>query len=146
MFNPYNLIFTYYVKEDLKNIPITKDRRDNVIFLFNSWVDEIFCESFFLIETNNNRMTKKIMEKMIDFKTNDETKLPEDKIIQRVLSECEKEQFMNFDIKNVYQTSSAKKVYSFFKKHFMTYNIDPFSFTNNKLTDTEKMSFLHDII
>jgi hypothetical protein len=146
MYNPYNLVFTFYVRENLKLIPITKNNRDNVIILFNSWINEIFCENFFLNDSTNNIVTKRIMGNLIFFEKKNELTERENMIIERVLNECEKEEFMDFDVKNVYKFTSAKKVYFFFKKHFNNYNINPFSFTYNDLTINEKMSFLHDIV
>jgi len=146
MFNPYNLVFTFYVRENLKLIPITKNKRDNVNLLFNLWINEIFCENFFLNDSTSNILTKRIMENLIFFEKKNQLTENENKIIQRVLDECEKEEFMDFDIKNVYEFISAKKVYFYFKKYFNIHNINPFSFTHNNLTTDEKMSFLHDMI
>jgi hypothetical protein len=46
----------------------------------------------------------------------------------------------------MYSTESAKKIYHFYKKHFYLCGYDPFSFTKEKLTDEEKIGFIHDIL
>jgi hypothetical protein len=51
-----------------------------------------------------------------------------------------------FEFNEMYSAESAKKIYHFFKRHFYLCGYDPFSFTKEKLTDKEKISFIHDIL
>lgn len=46
----------------------------------------------------------------------------------------------------IYTKESAKMVYDYYKKHFLYFGYDPFSFTKEELTNEEKMHFLHGIL
>lgn len=48
------------------------------------------------------------------------------------------------EFNNVYETESARLIYKLYKEHFHLANYDPFSFTKNRLSDNEKITFLHD--
>lgn len=43
----------------------------------------------------------------------------------------------------VYDYTSAKKIYHFYKNVFLLFNYSPYSFTKNELNDLEKINFVH---
>lgn len=57
--------------------------------------------------------------------------------------------FMNkrpFGFNELYTFESAARVFDYYKKHFFICDYNPFSFTNQDLTNDEKIKFLHEIL
>jgi hypothetical protein len=51
-----------------------------------------------------------------------------------------------YQFNTMYDLKTAKLVYEHNKKHFILFGYDPFSFTSEKLSNEEKMNFLHGIL
>lgn len=51
-----------------------------------------------------------------------------------------------YQFNSIYDLKTAKLVYEHHKKHFILFGYCPFSFTTEKLSDEEKMTFLHGIL
>jgi hypothetical protein len=47
---------------------------------------------------------------------------------------------------DIHTFESAKRVYEYHKKQFILFEYDPFSFTKEKLSNEEKMKFIHNIL
>lgn len=60
----------------------------------------------------------------------------------------EKNEYINkrpFDFTELYTMNSAIRVFDYYKKHFYICDYDPFSFTNEELSNEDKIKFLHEI-
>ena len=56
-------------------------------------------------------------------------------------SRFKNEKFINFD--EIYTFESAQIIFNFYKNYFYSLNYDPFSFTNQTLSEEEKKKFVH---
>lgn len=50
-----------------------------------------------------------------------------------------------FSFSEVYNPEGANRIFNFFKKHFFICDYDPFSFTNQELSNDDKIKFIHEI-
>lgn len=157
--NPYIRIFDLYKKHILNNITIKKTMEDFIIKDFNKWVEYSFNYEKFVVDTsksldsewNKYEPQEFISEfKFINFtphyfvrleNLNDDIRnlkfIPE----LNVSSNLENSKIPS----NVYSKKSAKIIFEYYKKHFYLNNYDPFSFTDQKLSEFEKISFIHEL-
>jgi hypothetical protein len=157
MKNPYERVFLLHFEGDLRLIQLKKHHFEDLKAEFNGWARQILIpnklkikvDDTFIVSNNTPKYLKKWVfdHKIPDFLVksedlaNDLNKLGfyDDNII----IDNEDKQF-NFN--QMYDFDVAKRVYHLYKKHFYLCNYSPFSFTEKKLTDEEKISFLHDIV
>mgnify|MGYP003340079440 CR=1 FL=1 len=156
--NPYDRIVSLFLTHGISNkIAITKDNKIHLKpylwdFFYNSTAFEsnkkIFLETLikkwkflptqptFLIKTEElfDGLSK------IDFITESEnwkngkySKIIENKPLK------------SYEFSDLYDIQTAKLVYEYFKSHFYDLEYDPFSFTKEKLTKSQKLSFIHDV-
>lgn len=154
--NPYKLIFDLFYEINLRgNTAIFKDKKEVYKKVFNQWVDEFYFNRIynrrlltvfmdgtcnFLIEKCNEIQPFDCEEFLDSVKTYSG---PKSDVLNYCLNEANSIQF-NFD--EMYDIKSAKKIYVFFKKYFLSCDCDPFSFTNDNISDFDKKKFLHDRI
>jgi hypothetical protein len=159
--NPYDRVFACYQNFFLEK-PILKS---NVNFKqkFTKWVFENFWSQGPLVflstryEDNNNFFQNWTFQtEDVDFyirmenlkddilnlpfisKTKDE--------ITRIENLLEENRYINerhYTFQDVYDQTSAKLIYEFFKPCFYKFNYEPFSFTKDTLSENEKISFIH---
>ena len=48
-----------------------------------------------------------------------------------------------FDFKKLYTIQNARKIYEFYKKYFIDFDYDPFSFTTEEISERDKIKFIH---
>lgn len=68
--------------------------------------------------------------------------------IGRIQEMIEKNDYINerlFRFDELYTMNSAIRVFDYYKKHFYICDYDPFSFTNEELSNEDKIKFLHEI-
>jgi hypothetical protein len=169
MRNPYDRILSLYFKKHFNNKLIKKELTSSYKVMFNRWINDAFIPNKLVVTTSNlpkfikpagnildkwhfnNQTPNKFVRienyknemSEIDFiKNSNEFKNGE---LTDLLETNFKEQ-RTFEFDEMYTFESAKKIYHFHKKHFYLCGYDPFSFTREKLTDEEKISFIHDIV
>ena len=160
--NPYDRILSLYFKKHFNNKLIKKELTPTYKKMFNDWVNTAFIPNKLIVSVANlPNFTIQGVNQLDEWTFND--KIPnlfvrlenyEDDIrkigfINEDLTDFTKVNLKEgriFDFNEMYSVESAKKVYHFFKKHFFLCGYDPFSFTKEKLTDKEKISFIHDIL
>jgi hypothetical protein len=160
--NPYDRILSLYFKKHFNNKLIKKEFTLTYKKMFNEWVDNAFVPNKLIVSAANlpkftlsgvNQLEKwtfnnKIPNKFVRLENFDEDicKIP---FINKELIDLPKinlKEERTFDFNEMYSVESAKKIYHFYKKHFYLCGYDPFSFTKEKLTDEQKISFIHDIL
>ena len=162
MRNPYDRILSLYFKKHFNNKLIKKELTSVYKKMFNEWINTTFISNKLIVSAVNlpkftvhevNLLEKwKINDKTPNFFVrleNYENDMNQISFIKNKLSDLPKinlKEQRTFDFNDMYSTESAKKIYHFFKKHFYLCGYDPFSFTKGKLTDEEKISFIHDIL
>lgn len=159
--NPYDRVFACYQKFILEK-PIYRNSKDYKS-KFTKWVSENFWHNgphVFLspwYDDKNNFFQKWTFDTIdVDFYIRFEN-LEEDILnlpfitkteneISRISSLLEDNRFINekhFSYQDVYDFKSAVLVYEFFKPCFYKFDYSPFSFTTEKLTDNDRILFLH---
>jgi hypothetical protein len=168
--NPYDRIFAIFLLTQFNNTVIEKSMHQKIKEKFNKWVLESFLNKKTSVELSKFNQTKNInynffskwlfegripdyfvrmenlsedLEKLEFIKTNPLWNL--EKITQIV----ENNKFISnrpFKFDEYYDFESAKRIYFYFKRVFNLIPYDPFSFTQENLSETEKYSFLHDIL
>jgi hypothetical protein len=156
--NPYDRIWSCFVNFYLKNFS-PKNFEDNKS-KFNNFIENSFRKTLKGVETDtffngNDYINKWKFEDYspqtiikfenlhqdlisLDFMKNSVSE------VENLFSEDKKPSdtsLISFD--TVYETESAKKVFQFYKNHFYSFDYDPFSFTNEVLSDEQKIQFLH---
>jgi len=157
MKNPYERVFLLHFKGDLRLIQVKKHHFDELKTEFNDWGRRILIPNKLKIKVDetfisSNNTPKHLKKWVFDQKTPDFFIKSEDLINDlnklgfndnEVIIDDEVKQF-NFN--QMYDFDFAKRVYHLYKKHFYLCDYNPFSFTEQELTEEEKISFLHDIV
>lgn len=116
-----------YCKLDNKNIDVIEG-------FIKKWDLSTFKPDYFV-------RTESIIEDLsnIDF-------IKEDDLWKKGIYEeyFKKNTVKNYHFSDFYDIYSAKMVFDFYKNHFLYFEYDPFSFTNEKLSREQKISFIHD--
>ena len=160
--NPYDRILSLYFKKHFNNKLIKKELNLTYKKMFNDWVNRAFIPNKLVVSAANlpnftirniNHLNKWTFDdkipnsfvkledyeddiRKIDFFNGELTDLPKINL----------KEGRTFEFNEMYSTESAKKIYHFYKKHFYLCGYDPFSFTKEKLTDEEKIGFIHNIL
>ena len=162
--NPYDRVFACYQNFYLEK-PILKNSKD-FKFKFCSWVrDNFWSQGSYVFlspryDDENNFFQKWTFDKKdpdyvvkLENLKEDILKLPfiskEESEISRISSLLEDNSYLNeryFTFKDAYDSISAKLVYEYFKPCFYKFDYSPFSFTNDELSDDEKIFFIHHIL
>jgi hypothetical protein len=163
MRNPYDRILSLYFKKHFNNKLVKKELTSSYRTMFNKWIKEAFIPNKLVVTTSNlPKFTKREGNILDRWHFND--RIPNKFIrIENYKNDMNEIEFINngefkdlletnfkeqrtFGFDEMYTFESAKKIYHFHKKHFYLCGYNPFSFTKDKLTDQEKISFLHDIV
>lgn len=164
--NPYDLVFSFYVNNYLSS-PLTKESK-NVKEKFNNWVTKVFLNHGYYLflhpfyKYKNFRFNKWRFddEKKYNFVLRTETlfediiKLPfikseSENIKNKIKNSIEYNGFLNrrhHSFNELYDFKSAQLVYHFFKPYFYKFEYSPFSFTQEKLSEQQKITFIHGFI
>lgn len=162
MRNPYDRMISLYFKKHFNNRLIKKELTPIYKKMFNEWVDTAFISNKLIVSVANlpkftisgvNQLEKwtfsdKIPNSFVRLE-NYEDDIHKIDFINEELIDLPKinlKEQRTFGFNEMYSTESAKKIYHFYKKHFYLCGYDPFSFTKEKLTDEEKISFIHNIL
>lgn len=168
--NPYDRIFSIFLTTFYENIALEKNKHSEIRKSFNNWVHNTFKPKKLLVELDTNGSPKNVdknyFEKWV-FKGIQPSFFIR---IENLIEDLEKLDFIKSDVawdsvkirkkvennifKNnravkfdkMYDVDSAKLIYVYFKSVFNLIPYDPFSFTTETLLDSEKISFLHDIL
>ena len=168
--NPYDRIFSIFLTTFYENIALEKNKHSEIRKSFNNWVHYTFKRKKLLVELDTNGSPKNVdknyFEKWV-FKGVQPSFFIR---IENLIEDLEKLDFIKSDVtwdsvkirkkvennifKNnravkfdkMYDVDSAKLIYVYFKSVFNLIPYDPFSFTTETLLDSEKISFLHDIL
>jgi hypothetical protein len=171
MRNPYDRVLSLFTNFDSvgRTTVYTKNNKETLINNFNYFVDGLLSYADVRKlepDPNKNKMLKKYITKY-EF----ETRVPDLFIrVENLLGDLEKvdfiresDEWVSGKIKNyltenefirkrpykfnqIYTFETAQKVYNYFQKHFFICDYDPFSFTEESLSDYDKKKFLHGII
>jgi hypothetical protein len=160
--NPYDRILSLYFKKHFNNKLIKKELTPTYKKMFNEWVNSAFLSNKLIVSAANlpkftlngdNQFEKwtfndKIPNIFVRLENYEEDIRKIDFINEDFIdsSQINLQEQRTFEFHEMYSTESAKKIYYFFKKHFYLCDYDPFSFTKEKLTDEQKISFIHDIL
>lgn len=160
--NPYDRIISLYFQKHFNNKLIKKELTPTYKKMFNDWVDTAFIPNKLIVSVANlPKFTISGVNQLEKWTFND--KIPNSFVrLENYEDDIRKINFINeefidlsqinlkkqrtFEFNEMYSAESAKKIYHFFKRHFYLCGYDPFSFTKGKLTDKEKISFIHDIL
>ena len=168
--NPYDRIFSVFLFFHYGDVIIEKSIHQKIKDRFNQWVLGAFENKKTSVDLSDFNKTKNVNINFLS-KWNFENRIPNYFIRMENLSEDLKKldliktnSFWNsekieFKIQNnnfitdrplkfdkIYEIESARRIYFYYKKVFNTVPYDPFSFTQEKLSEREKYSFLHDIL
>jgi hypothetical protein len=169
--NPYDRILGIFLNfTDAGNrVVFTKDKKQEFIKTFEKFI-LTFVNRHNIYNKTKNEMDKPSLFNYFD-KMNFYEKLPDRFLkienIEKELSEIDfisqSEKWINGEIKHliyhnkfhkkrpfsyneIYTYKGANLIYQYFKKHFIMLDYNPFSFTQEILTEQDKKIFLHDII
>jgi hypothetical protein len=162
MTNPYELLLSLYLKDLKNNTPLFRNQQNLYKKSFNIWIDDFFIKRNYNQGQLSNRLYRLISmfcdissdesiffncENIID-SIKDNKKITEDSLWERgIIQEyLNGTQLEDFNFKEMYETTQAKKIYFGMKKFFDVCGHNPFSFTNEELSKEDKMKFLHDIL
>lgn len=161
MRNPYDRILSLYFKKHFNNRLIKKELTLTYKEMFNKWIDTAFISNKLIVLAadlpkftirGDNQLEKwtfndKIPNLFVRLE-NYENDMGKITFINEELTNLPKinlQEQRTFEFNDMYSVEAAKKIYHFYKKHFYLCGYDPFSFTKEKLSDSEKISFIHDI-
>lgn len=156
--NPYDRVWCcyceFYTKTlDYRNFEHTKEKFD--VFLGNTFIEkqgEVVLDPFF---SQNSYFSKwkfddlkvdrvirfeNLIEDLsnLDFLKNRITK--ED--IFSITKEIQKLK-SNFDYTELYTFENARRVFEFYKKYFIDFDYNPFSFSKQEISERDKIKFIH---
>lgn len=142
--DPYKFVFNLFFCESLRNVPLTKENREKIVFFFKSWVGETFTKTFYFTNERNNVALRNILIFYLkNEKISENIYLEYEKRFKRVLNfQWEYNDEINYY--NFYDFEIAKLVFQFFRKSFYEKGIDPFSFSDKILSDDDRKVFLHE--
>jgi hypothetical protein len=168
--NPYDRVFSIFLATFYENIALEKNKHDEIKKTFNNWILNTFQSEKLCVKLNANNTAKNIdINYFLKWTLNG--KKPDFLIrIENLIEDLEKLDFIKSDttwdslkmkqivennvFKNkraikfdkMYDNYSAKLIYVYFKSVFNLVPYNPFSFTTENLSESEKISFLHDIL
>jgi len=168
--NPYDRVFSIFLMTRYVNIAIEKNKHKLVIDDFNKWVLNVFKPQKTSVSINPNYSIEDINYDFFS-KWTFEEKIPDFFVkMENIREDLEKLDFIKSDpnwdslkideilennsfktkkslqFNQMYGFESAKRVYFFYKRVFNIILYNPFSFTTESLSESEKISFLHDIL
>ena len=168
--NPYDRIFSIFLMTMYENILIDKNSRSEVKEKFNEWVLQVFEPQKLEVSINSDHAVDDInydffskwvfdgkipdffirMEFLVEDLSNlelirENSEWTEEKI-QNLLESNPYKTKKNVFFNQMYNFDAAKRIYFFYKRVFNLISYNPFSFTIETLSDSEKKSFLHDIL
>jgi len=168
--NPYDRVFSIFLTTFYENIALEKNKHDEIKKAFNNWISNTFESEKLCVKLNKSNSAKNIdinyfskwtfKEKKPDFFIRMENLIEDLEKLDFIKSDSTwdsskiKEIIENNVFKNnraikfdkMYDIHSAKLIYVYFKSVFNLVLYNPFSFTTENLTESEKISFLHDIL
>lgn len=156
--NPYSRVYACYENFYNKNL-ISRDL-GKVKKRFNSFLDKAFIHSDFHVVLDKNLsqdsyfskwdLSKFLPDETIryenaknDFLNLELIKKNGLKFDENKFIEIDTDSFDQIDFRTLYEPTNAWKVFQYFKNYFFRLNYDPFSFTKEVLTDTDKVNFIH---
>lgn len=168
--NPYDRVLSIFLNTVYENIALEKSKHPIVRKSFNKWLTNAFVGEKMIVSLDTNYSAKNFnnnyfskwtfsgkkpdflirMENMvedlesIEFIQNDESwnSMEISEILEN--NTYKTERAVKFD--QMYDFYGAKLVYHYFKFVFNIVPYDPFSFTTETLSESEKISFLHDTV
>jgi hypothetical protein len=168
--NPYDRIFSVFLFFLYSDIIIEKSIHQKIKERFNKWVLSSFQSKKTLVDLSKFNKTDNVNYNFLS-KWNLDSRIPDYFIRMENLSEdlqnldfiktnsywskekiestIENNRFitnkpLRFD--EIYDFESARRIYFYYKRIFNVVGYNPFSFTKEYLSETEKCSFLHDIL
>lgn len=168
--NPYDRVFSIFLTTFYENIALEKSLHGEIRKTFNYWVLNAFIPQKLLIKLDTNYSSKNVdlnyfskwvfNEKNPDFLIRMENLVEDLEKLDFIKSDpnwdslevgklVENNVFKNnrpVKFNKFYDFDAAKLIYVYFKSIFNLVPYDPFSFTTETLTDSEKIHFLHDIL
>ena len=168
--NPYDRVFSIFLTTFYENIALEKNKHGEIKKTFNNWILNAFKPKKTCVTLDTNYSAKN-MDINYFSKWVFKEKKPDFLIrIENIVEDLEKLEFIKSDLswdstmvrqivennvfKNnravkfdkMYEIESAKLIYVYFKSIFNLVPYNPFSFTTENLSESEKISFLHDIL
>lgn len=154
MRNPYERVFLLHFIGDLRSFGISKHHFNLVKDEFNMWVEKTFIPQKLKVSIDDTFIkSSKTINYLKKWSFND--KIPHffiknESIIEDLTHlgfnsgdvKIEKE-IHQFNFRQMYDFNLAKRIYHYYKKHFYLCDYDPFSFTEDELTEEQKITFLH---
>lgn len=158
--NPYDRIFQYFIGTMYQEVLIEKGFSQKLRKNFNIWISKVFkrekLSSTITEEYKIKNYSKDIFskwrfdEKIPNFFIRDEYFYEDlmnlDFINEDFGQNVKNDKKTQFAFDEMYDFDSAKLVYFYYKTVFNLIPYNPFSFTTESLSDSEKISFLHDIL
>lgn len=169
--NPYDRVLSFYLNFTSvgRNFVYLKNKKDDMRKKIEFFCTELFEYAInrqFVFAVGNNPPVKSYVKKFTldgklpdqlirmenlqeDFEKIDfiyESKFWKSGEIQEMIH---KNNFINkkpFHFSDLFNQNSASRVFNYYKKHFYFCGYDPFSFTNENLTNQEKIDFIHRIL
>ena len=167
--NPYDRVFSIFLNTTYENIALEKSKHPIVRKSFNKWIMNAFVGEKMVVTLDKNYSAKNINNNYFS-KWTYNGKNPDFFIrMENIKEDLENLDFIKNDVNwnsievgeilenNIYKTNrvikfdqmydfhSAKLVYLYFKFVFNLVPYNPFSFTTEILSESEKISFFHDI-
>lgn len=157
MKTPYEFILHLYLNFNMKDAqPFLRDRKNIYRNDFNKWIKNFFNYILLYDYDEYHRIDRIILTVHKTFNSVNLSITNEDliKLINTdetfgasVLKEFFTETNLHgFNVKEMYDIESANRIYSLYKNWFLMFNHDPFSFSNEELTNEDKMNFIHNIL
>lgn len=168
--NPYDRVFSIFLMTFYENIALEKKLHGEIRKTFNNWVVNAFRAQKMSVKLDTNYSSKNVdlnyfskwvfNEKIPDFFIRIEYLVEDLKKLEFVKSDVswdtekieqlvENNVFKNnraVKFNNMYDFDTAKLIYVYFKSIFNLVPYNPFSFTTETLSESQKISFLHDIL
>jgi hypothetical protein len=162
--NPYERVLSLFINlEIIHRVALTKEIKNTIIKYFKEWIHICFEKRKLVVDLNDYGKNSKIVQslqesffegKIPDLYIKNENIQDDLKNIKSLLNigSLEYHEFrdivypidMKYDYKDFYDVETAKLVYVYFFNHFHLFDYDPFSFTNEVLSDEIKIKFIHD--
>jgi hypothetical protein len=167
--NPYDRVLSIFLNTVYENIALEKDKQPIVRKSFNKWIMKAFLGEKMIVTLDKNYSAKNINYNYFS-KWTYNGKKPDFFIrMENIKEDLENLDFIKNDVdwnstevgeileNNVHKTNrtvkfdqmydlySAKLVYLYYKLVFNLVPYNPFSFTTETLSESEKISFFHDI-
>ena len=156
--NPYSRVYECY--ENFYNKSLISRDLQKVREKFNQYLEKVFHEDDFFVSIDKNlsknsyiskwALSEYLPDEILRYETlendfmnlslikNNGIKFDRNKFLDLMT-----ENFDRFDFKLLYTPKNARKVFEYYKNYFFHLGYDPYSFTNEVLSDEDKVNFIH---